>query len=62
MFVGHLMFMGKFEQTEGAIGVGVGKRGANTGRCSRAAAAVWRGFAAQITKKWLQKKPHSAGV
>ena len=41
---------------------GVGRRGARTRRCSRAAAAVWRGFAAQITKRWPRKKPHRAGV
>jgi tetratricopeptide (TPR) repeat protein len=40
----------------------VGKRGARTRRCSRAAAAVWRAFAAQITKRWLRKKPYWAGV
>ena len=41
---------------------GVGRRGARTCPCSRAAAAVWRGFAAQITKRWLRKISHWAGV
>jgi hypothetical protein len=41
---------------------GVGKRVARTRRCSRAAAAVSRGFAAQIIRRWLRKKPHWAGI
>ena len=36
---------------------GVGRRGARTCPCSRAAAAVWQGFAVLTTKRWLQKKP-----
>ena len=34
---------------------GPGKCGARTRRCSRAAAAVKRGFAAQIIKRWPEK-------
>ncbi len=47
---------------DATLAPGVGSRGARTRRCSRAAAAVWRSFAAQITKRWLRKRPHWAGV
>ena len=40
---------------------GVGRRGARTRRCSRAAAAVQRGFAAQITKKNMASKKAALG-
>ena len=40
---------------------GVGRRGARTRRCSRAAAAVQRGFAGQITKKNMASKKAALG-
>jgi tetratricopeptide (TPR) repeat protein len=41
------------------LAAGVGRRGART---RNAVAAVWRGFAAQIIKRWLRTKPYWAGV
>ena len=41
---------------------GVGKRGAWTRRCLGAAAAVLRGFAAQIIRRWPQESPLWAGI
>jgi hypothetical protein len=42
--------------------MGVGKRGARIRQSSHAAPAVQRAFAAQINRRWPQKKPHWAGT